>query len=205
MQLAYRHDKRPGESYEALDRKKLIGFCFVCLFFLLASWQLFFFSVAADLALRLGPDSERSGIKVCKKYETICGLPCNWLTGMMNDLTRAMRCWKKNSSELQQSGYGDKGYTLRFRACHYVRFQANRADKTSSVQPCRPGLNATLPFFVFLVCCWCCFFVWLLLLSCFCLVLLLFLALRRPHRTHRSVDLVLHGDLAPSLHDGWHN
>ena len=29
-----------------------------------------------------------------------------------------------------------------------------------------------------------------------------FLALRRPHRTHRSVDLVLHGDLAPSLHDG---
>jgi hypothetical protein len=30
-----------------------------------------FFSVAADLALRLGPDSERSGTKVCKKYETL--------------------------------------------------------------------------------------------------------------------------------------
>ena len=31
----------------------------------------FFSSVAADLALRLGPDSERSGKKVCKKYETL--------------------------------------------------------------------------------------------------------------------------------------
>ena len=31
----------------------------------------FFSSVAADLALRLGPDSERSGRKVCKKYETL--------------------------------------------------------------------------------------------------------------------------------------
>ena len=28
-------------------------------------------SVAADLALRLGPDSERSGKIVCKKYETL--------------------------------------------------------------------------------------------------------------------------------------
>ena len=30
-----------------------------------------FFSLVADLALRLGPDSERSGRKVCKKYETL--------------------------------------------------------------------------------------------------------------------------------------
>ena len=30
----------------------------------------FFPFVAADLALRLGPDSERSGRKVCKKYKT---------------------------------------------------------------------------------------------------------------------------------------
>ena len=33
--------------------------------------QRFFSSVAADLALRLGPDSERSGKIVCKKYETL--------------------------------------------------------------------------------------------------------------------------------------
>ena len=31
----------------------------------------FFPSVAADLALRLGPESERSGIKVCEIYETL--------------------------------------------------------------------------------------------------------------------------------------
>ena len=31
----------------------------------------FFSPVAADLALRLGPDSVRSGRKVCKKYETL--------------------------------------------------------------------------------------------------------------------------------------
>jgi len=31
----------------------------------------FFSSVTADLALRLGPDSERSGKIVCKKYETL--------------------------------------------------------------------------------------------------------------------------------------
>ena len=30
-------------------------------------WYIFFPSVAADLALRLGPDSERSGKIVCKK------------------------------------------------------------------------------------------------------------------------------------------
>ena len=34
-------------------------------------YRFFFSSVAADLALRLGPDSERNGRKVCKKYETL--------------------------------------------------------------------------------------------------------------------------------------
>ena len=31
----------------------------------------FFSSIAADLALRLGPDSERNGRIVCKKYDTL--------------------------------------------------------------------------------------------------------------------------------------
>ena len=48
-----------------------------------------FFSVAADLALRLGPDSERSGTKVCKKYETL------WLH-------QRGKSWKTNTTTRQQ-------------------------------------------------------------------------------------------------------
>ena len=45
----------------------LLFCCFLVLCFLLA----FFSSVAADLALRLGPDSQRSGKIVWKRYETL--------------------------------------------------------------------------------------------------------------------------------------
>ena len=52
----------------------LLLFCFCLIFvwfFYFFAFEAFFPSVAADLALRLGPNSERSGKKVCKKYETL--------------------------------------------------------------------------------------------------------------------------------------
>ena len=46
--------------------------CCYCIILISESLKVAFFSsVAADLALRLGPDSERSGKKVCKLYETL--------------------------------------------------------------------------------------------------------------------------------------
>ena len=60
--------------------------CLIPLFNAIGRSAFFFSSVAADLALRLGPDSERSGRKVCKKYETL------WFTNEANQQSGGQRC-----------------------------------------------------------------------------------------------------------------
>ena len=62
-----------------------VGFCFVCLCFF-CSWQL--------IGLCTGSTSVHFGGPPSWRWWRLC----NWLTGMMNDLARAMRRWTEKSA-----------------------------------------------------------------------------------------------------------
>ena len=84
--------------------------------------SVFFSSVAADLALRLGPDSERSGRKVCKKYETL------WLH-------KRGKSWKNQHNEKKHGNSDDTQISrpdLRLRSLISIDFPAPEMEPESA-------------------------------------------------------------------------
>ena len=98
---------------------------------LFSSKNSFFSSVAADLALRLGPDSERSGKKVCKKYETL------WLHNRRTS-------WKhKNNENKQKNGNSDDPQISR----PDLRFASREnSETTQNGAGATPNKNHTNPW-----------------------------------------------------------
>ena len=93
---------------------------------------LFFFpSVAADLALRLGPDSERSGRKVCKKYETL------WLH-------KRGKPWKKQQTQQKETRQQRRDANLparfAFRQQRKQRNNTKRRRSHTKKHPTNPGI-----------------------------------------------------------------
>ena len=86
--------------------------------------SLFFSSVAADLALRLGPDSER-GRKVCKKYETL------WLH-------QQGKSWRNQHNKKKHGNSDDtqiSGPDLRFASRENSETTQNGAGATPNKKP----------------------------------------------------------------------
>ena len=84
----------------------------------------FFSSVAADLALRLGPDSER-GRKVCKKYETL------WLH-------QQGKSWRNQHNKKKHGNSDDtqiSGPDLRFASRENSETTQNGAGATPNKKP----------------------------------------------------------------------
>ena len=89
--------------------------------------ELFFSSVVPDLALRLGPDSERSGKIVCKKYETL------WLQKRGKSMEKTKRQTKPGNSDDTQISRPD----LRFAS----RENSEPTQKGAGATPKKPTQN----------------------------------------------------------------